>query len=58
MGIVEDVLMKVSEFMFSIDFLILDIKAKPITPIILGRPFLSIKKALIDVGVVGDQIIF
>ncbi|TYK21907.1 uncharacterized protein E5676_scaffold494G00450 [Cucumis melo var. makuwa] len=37
------------EFLFPIDFIILDYKADPEFPIILGRPFLSTGHALIDV---------
>ena len=47
-GIIEDVLIKVDKFIFSADFIILDLEDKGI-PIILGKPFLETGKALIDV---------
>ena len=48
-GIIEDVLMKVDKFIFPVDFIILDMEEDKEVPIILGRPFLAIGKALIDV---------
>lgn len=66
LGIVEDVLVKVGELISLVDFLIQDIKASLTTYIILGKPLLSTKRALIDVGkgnltlrgFGGDQITF
>ena len=49
-GIVEDVLVKVDKFIFPADFVILDIEADEDIPIILGRPFLSTGRAIIDVA--------
>ncbi|XP_022018954.1 uncharacterized protein LOC110918984 [Helianthus annuus] len=48
-GIVENLLVKVDKFVFPTDFVILDMEADERVPIILGRPFLRIAKALIDV---------
>ncbi|XP_021685897.1 uncharacterized protein LOC110668822 [Hevea brasiliensis] len=48
-GIVKDVLVKVDKFIFPEDFLVLDMKEDREVPLILGRPFLATRKALIDV---------
>ncbi|XP_022030600.1 uncharacterized protein LOC110931517 [Helianthus annuus] len=48
-GIVENLLVKVDEFVFLTDFVILDMEADKGVPIILGHPFLRIAKAFIDV---------
>ena len=51
-GIVEDVLIKVGDFFFPVDFVVLE--TQPVTnpknqiPIILGRPFLATSNALIN----------
>jgi hypothetical protein len=51
-GIVEDVLIKVDKFYFSVDFIVLD--TEPVQnvgvqiPVILGRPFLATANALIN----------
>ncbi|XP_073153724.1 uncharacterized protein [Henckelia pumila] len=47
--IIEDVLVKVDKFIFSVDFVVLDMEEDLNMPLILGRPFLAIGKALIDV---------
>ncbi|XP_075110416.1 uncharacterized protein LOC142181301 [Nicotiana tabacum] len=47
-GILEDVLVQVGKFVFPADFVILDCKVDEEIPIILGRPFLAIGRALID----------
>ncbi|KAL1543963.1 hypothetical protein AAHA92_20873 [Salvia divinorum] len=49
MGIVEDILVRVNEFVFPADFVILDMEEDRAVPLILGRPFLAIGKTLIDV---------
>ena len=41
MGVVEDLLVKVGEFIFSADFVVLDMEEEANTSIILGRPFLA-----------------
>ena len=48
-GIIEDVLVKVDKFTFPSYFTILDMEKVKEVPIILGRPFLAMAKALIDV---------
>ena len=48
-GVAEDVLMKVDKFMFSVDFVILDMKEDEEVPLILGRPFMKIAKVIVDV---------
>nr|GFB42351.1 hypothetical protein [Tanacetum cinerariifolium] len=48
-GVAENVFVKVGKFYFPADFVILDFVADPRVPLILGRPFLSIAHALIDV---------
>ncbi|XP_073137859.1 uncharacterized protein [Henckelia pumila] len=47
-GIVENVLLKVDEFIFPVDFVVLDMDDDRETPLILGRPFLATSRALID----------
>ena len=47
-GVIEDVLVKVGKFVFSIDFIILDIEEDSQVPLLLGRPFLVTGAALID----------
>ncbi|GKA82148.1 reverse transcriptase domain-containing protein [Tanacetum coccineum] len=47
MGIAEDVIVKVENFNFLIDFVIVDFEADPRVPIILGRPFLRTARALV-----------
>ena len=39
-GIVEDMLIQVDKFYFSIDFIVIDTQPRKHIPIILGRPFL------------------
>nr|GEZ14938.1 hypothetical protein [Tanacetum cinerariifolium] len=48
-GVAENVFGKVGKFYFPADFVVLDFVADPRVPLILGRPFLSIAHALIDV---------
>ena len=48
-GILEDVLIKVGKFIFLVDFVIIDIEKDKQVPLLLGRPFLVIGAALIDV---------
>ncbi|KAK5836293.1 hypothetical protein PVK06_012071 [Gossypium arboreum] len=62
-GIIEDVLVKIDKFIFPIDFIVLDIEEDSNTPLIIGRPFLTTVKTVIDVGTgeltlrVGDETI-
>ena len=48
-GIIEDVLVKVDKFIFPADFIVLNMEEDRDIPIILGRPFLATRRALIDV---------
>nr|GEW33649.1 reverse transcriptase domain-containing protein [Tanacetum cinerariifolium] len=53
-GVAEDVFVKVGKFHFPIDFVVVDFKADPRVPLILGRSFLRIGRALINVY--GEEI--
>ncbi|GJS09842.1 reverse transcriptase domain-containing protein [Tanacetum coccineum] len=48
-GIAEDVFVKVGKFHFSADFVVVDYVVDPRVPLILGRHFLRMARALIDV---------
>ena len=48
-GVIEDVLVKVDKFIFPVDFIVLDMEEDREIPIILGRPFLATRRAMIDV---------
>ena len=48
-GILKDVLIKVGKFIFPVDFVGIDIEEDKQVPPLLGRPFLAIGVALIDV---------
>ncbi|GKB71405.1 reverse transcriptase domain-containing protein [Tanacetum coccineum] len=48
-GVAENVFVKVGKFYFPADFVVLDFIANPRVPLILGRPFLRMAHALIDV---------
>nr|XP_016510570.1 PREDICTED: uncharacterized protein LOC107827868 [Nicotiana tabacum] len=47
-GILDDVLVQVGKFVFPTDFVILDCQVDEEIHIILGRPFLATRRALID----------
>ena len=49
-GVVEDVLVKVHQFTFSVDFVITDIEEDSDIPLILGRPFMLTTKCIVDMG--------
>ena len=49
-GIIEVVLVKMDKFIFLVDFFILDIDKDIEIPLIIGRPFLTIIRAIIDVN--------
>ncbi|GJU64642.1 reverse transcriptase domain-containing protein [Tanacetum coccineum] len=53
-GLAEDVFVKVGKFHFPTDFVVVDFKADPRVPLILGRSFLRTGRALIDVY--GEEI--
>ena len=48
-GVIEDVLVKVGKFIFLADFIVLDMEEDKEIAIILGKPFLTIGRAMIDV---------
>nr|GEW19642.1 reverse transcriptase domain-containing protein [Tanacetum cinerariifolium] len=48
-GVAENVFVKVGNFYFPTDFVVLDFIADPRVPLILGRPFLSTAHAIINV---------
>ncbi|XP_042023170.1 uncharacterized protein LOC121770521 [Salvia splendens] len=50
MAMIKDVLVKVDDFIFPADFIILDMKVDKNIPLILCRDFLATCKVLIDVG--------
>ena len=47
-GILHDVLVKVESLIFPANFVILDCEVDFEVPIILGRPFLATRRALVD----------
>jgi hypothetical protein len=49
-GIVEDVLVKIDKFVFSVDFVVLEMEEDVKVPLILGRPFLATVRAVVDVS--------
>ena len=49
-GVVEDALVKVRQFTFSVDFVIMDIEEDSDIPLILGRPFMLTAKYIVDMG--------
>ncbi|GJW35713.1 reverse transcriptase domain-containing protein [Tanacetum coccineum] len=48
-GIAEDVFVQVGKFTFPTDFVVVDYDVDPRVPLILGRPFLRMAHALVDV---------
>ena len=48
-GVIEDVIVKVDKFIFLVNFIVLDMEEDKEIPIILGRPFLTIGRAMIEV---------
>ncbi|XP_042009166.1 uncharacterized protein LOC121757733 [Salvia splendens] len=56
-GIVEDLLIKVGEFIFPVDFMVLDMEEDKGVPLLLGRPFLATAEANINVKM-GELTIF
>ena len=49
LGVIEDVLVKVGKFIFLVDFIVLDMEEDREVPLILGRPFLATRRALINI---------
>ena len=48
-GILEDVLVKVGNFVFPMDFVVMQMEEDTQVPLLMGRPFLATGAALIDV---------
>ncbi|GJS76000.1 reverse transcriptase domain-containing protein [Tanacetum coccineum] len=48
-GVRENLLVKINKFIFSVDFVILEINEDELVPIILGRPYLATDCVVIDV---------
>ena len=48
-GILEDVLIKGGKFIFPVDFVVIDMEEDKQVPLLLRRPFLASRVALIDV---------
>ena len=48
-GVLEDVLIKVGKFIFVVDFVVIDKEEDKQVPLLLGRSFLAIRAALIDI---------
>ncbi|GJX00575.1 DNA-directed DNA polymerase [Tanacetum coccineum] len=48
-GVCENLLVKVSKFIFPVDFVVLEMDEDELVPIILGRPFLATARVVIDV---------
>ncbi|XP_070020570.1 uncharacterized protein [Nicotiana sylvestris] len=48
-GILENVLVRVDKFIFSVDFIVLEMEENTEVPLILGKPFLATGRAIIDV---------
>ena len=46
-GVIENMLVKVDKFVFLVNFMILDFEQDMNCPLILGRPFINIKKPLL-----------
>ncbi|GKA87691.1 DNA-directed DNA polymerase, partial [Tanacetum coccineum] len=47
-GVCENLLVKVGKFIFPVDFVVLEIDKDELVLIILGRPFLAMTRAVID----------
>ncbi|MCI71185.1 hypothetical protein A2U01_0092448, partial [Trifolium medium] len=47
-GEIKDVIVKIKDLAFPVDFVIVDIEEDVDIPIILGRPFLATSRAIID----------
>ncbi|CAL2280276.1 unnamed protein product [Prunus armeniaca] len=65
LGIVEDILIKVDQFVLPADFIILDMEEDREVPIIMGRPFMAtagtiidVKKGLLSMTVQGQTVEF
>ncbi|XP_075106943.1 uncharacterized protein LOC142179941 [Nicotiana tabacum] len=48
-GIIENILIRVDKLVFPVDFIVIEMEENTEVPLILGRPFLAIGRAIIDV---------
>ena len=48
-GVHKDVLLKVEKLIFPVDFVIMEMEEETQVPLLLGRPFIATRAALIDV---------
>ncbi|XP_070035494.1 uncharacterized protein [Nicotiana tomentosiformis] len=48
-GIVKDVLVRVDKFVFTVDFIVVNMEESKEVPLILGRPFLAMGRAILDI---------
>ncbi|XP_070046919.1 uncharacterized protein [Nicotiana tomentosiformis] len=48
-GIVEDVLVRIDKFIFPVDFIVVKMEDNKEVPLILGRPFLIMGRAILDI---------
>nr|XP_018623580.1 uncharacterized protein LOC108943706 [Nicotiana tomentosiformis] len=48
-GIIEDIVVRVGKFVFPVDFIVVDMEVNNEVPLILGRPFLCIGRAILDI---------
>ncbi|XP_070046447.1 uncharacterized protein [Nicotiana tomentosiformis] len=48
-GIIEDVLVRVDKFVFPVDFIMVNMEENKEVPLILGRPFLAMGRAILDI---------
>jgi len=49
-GVIEDVLVRVKHFIFSANFVVMDICEDTDIPVILGRPFMLTASCIVDMG--------
>ncbi|XP_006579214.1 uncharacterized protein LOC114410759 [Glycine soja] len=49
-GVIEDVLVRLKHLIFPVDFVVMDIEEDADIPIILGRPFMSTARCVVDMG--------
>jgi hypothetical protein len=47
-GIIRNILVKVNDLLVPVDFVVLDILVEEETPLILGKPFLAARSALVE----------
>ncbi|XP_058725841.1 uncharacterized protein LOC131597148 [Vicia villosa] len=48
-GVTQDMLVKVDKFLFSVDFVVIDMEKDKESPIILARPFMKTSRMMIDI---------